>query len=172
MSKIQGNYQSFFDLDLIISFLFQPVKFSMELSPLERLMNQSARLQNMENKRKRLKKIFLSIGCAGVLRLTKVIYPEMSLLKGWTEKLKQWNEIEAYVDRCFAPLDIDRAVKKISSLIENKEVGIHHCFELEELPYFDFAIHLAKSLGLNQNLVKGIHCPDSKLVPRFASLLS
>lgn len=117
-------------------------------------------------------KIFLSIGCAGVLRLTKVIYPEMSLLKGWTEKLKQGNEIEAYVDRCFAPLHIDRAVKKISSLIENKEVGIHHCFGLEELSYFDFAVHLAKSLGLNQNLVKGIHCPDSKLVPRFASLSS
>ena len=117
-------------------------------------------------------KIFLSMGCTGVLRLTKVMYPEMSLLKGCTENLKQGNEIEAYVDRCFAPLDIDRAVKKISSLIENQEVGIHHCSGLEELSYFDFAIRLAKSLGLNQNLVKGIHCPDSKLVSRFASLSS
>ncbi|MHC8865803.1 sugar nucleotide-binding protein [Arenicellales bacterium IMCC57338] len=119
-----------------------------------------------------VEKFFLSMGCAGVLRLTKVIYSEMPLLKGWTEKLKRGNEIEAYVNRCFAPLEIDRAIKKINSLVDDKEIGIHHCSGLEELSYFDFAVRLAKSLGLNQNLVKGVHCPNNKLVSRFASLSS
>ena len=117
-----------------------------------------------------VEKIFLSMGCTGVLRLTKVMYPEMSLLKGWTENLKQGKEIEAYVNRCFSPLDINRAVKKISSLMENKETGIHHCGGIEELSYFDFALRLAKSLGLNQNLVKGVHCPNNHLVSQFGSL--
>lgn len=117
-----------------------------------------------------VEKIFLSMGCTGVLRLTKVMYPEMSLLKGWTENLKQGNEIEAYVNRCFSRLDINRGVKKISSLMENKETGIHHCSGLEELFYFDFVRRLAKSLGLNHNLAKGVHCLNDKLFSQFGSL--
>jgi hypothetical protein len=54
--------------------------------------------------------------------------------------------------------------------MENKETGIHHCSGLEELFYFDFVRRLAKSLGLNHNLVKGVHCPNDNLFSQFGSL--
>jgi hypothetical protein len=53
------------------------------------------------------------MGCPGVHRIIKVIFPEMSLLEGWAEKVRQGTDgIETYVNCRFAPLDIDRAVKK------------------------------------------------------------
>jgi dTDP-4-dehydrorhamnose reductase len=74
-----------------------------------------------------------------VLRLTKVVYPDLPLLRKWRASLEKGEKISAFVDKTLSPLPLADVCAAIHYLVEEKKTGIHHLGGRREISYFDFA---------------------------------
>ncbi|MBT5399998.1 sugar nucleotide-binding protein [bacterium] len=108
-----------------------------------------------------------------ILRLTKVMHPELSLLLKWKGILENGEKISAFKDMYFSPIDIKKVIGKIDFLTKKKLVGIYHCSGCEDISYYDFAIKYVEELGYSKELVKEDFCKKKGIIPvRFTSLMS
>ena len=74
-----------------------------------------------------------------ILRLTRVISKNTSLIKYWNKELKNGKIIWAYNDRFIAPIKIHKVVKSIEILIKKKQNGIFQLGGNKEMSNFEFA---------------------------------
>jgi len=88
-----------------------------------------------------------------ILRLGKVVYHNLSILKKWRESLKNNGEIHAFYDYSLSPVDLDSVVIKINSIITSGDTGVFNFFG-DEVSYYEFAVQYAKSLGYQKEVVK------------------
>lgn len=117
----------------------------------------------------------LALGArACVLRLTKVLTPDMPLFVNWIAGLRRGRAIEAFDDLTISPLRTQDVVAALLAVLSDRGGGIYQVSGAEDISYADAARHLARRLGVAPDLVgttravdRGI--PESE-VTRYTSL--
>ena len=88
-----------------------------------------------------------------VIRLTKVLSEDNSLLKDWVSKLKLGQEIKAFVDVMVSPVILDDTVRVITEVIASENESVTQFSATDEISYFDMARFVAKFLQVDVGLV-------------------
>ena len=94
----------------------------------------------------------LSNAC--VLRLTKVIHTELTLLKEWGDNLSSGHPVYAFNDMTLSPINIYEVIKKIDRLVREQAIGIFQLSGKKDISYYKFAKKFAKENGYLLELVK------------------
>jgi len=98
----------------------------------------------------------LKIPNTAILRMAKVIHPNLPLFQKWKHKLIAGESIYSYKNYYFSPVELNKVVKTINLIIEKKQPGIHHTLSGEDVSYYDYAINLGKLLGVDLSLIEGV----------------
>lgn len=88
-----------------------------------------------------------------VIRLTKVLSEDNSLLKDWVSKLKLGQQIKAFVNVMVSPVTLDDTVRVIADVIESENELVMQFSATDEISYFDMARFVAKFLQADVGLV-------------------
>ncbi len=84
-------------------------------------------------------RLMLQMPRSAVLRLTKVVHPELPLLKQWQFCLESGQTIEAFADMYLSPVSLEEVVLRIDNLIRSRETGIFHLSGEYDVSYYCFA---------------------------------
>jgi dTDP-4-dehydrorhamnose reductase len=96
-----------------------------------------------------------ALGTSGaILRLTKVLTPDLPLVKGWIERLKANQPIGAFGDMRLAPVLIDRVTEAIELICRAHASGIFQASGDCDLPYLFFARRIAAHCRVDPALVR------------------
>ncbi len=91
---------------------------------------------------------FSALGDAAmILRLSKVLTPELKLFCGWIEALAAGREVTAFTDLHLAPIRLDDAVSALLALADRSESGLFQVSGAKDMSYVEAARHLARRLG-------------------------
>ena len=107
-------------------------------------------------------RLILQMQRSAVLRLTKVVHPDMHLIKQWHESLRSGKPIEAFADMNISPISLKDVVTQIDDLLQNQKTGIHHLFGKLDISYFSFAKNYFKNIPNSEFLIKKTYIKDSK----------
>lgn len=109
-----------------------------------------------------------------VLRLTKVLAPDLGLFTGWIDTLSKGGEIAAFSDLAFAPISLGEAVGALSAVAMDRSGGIYQASAAADITYLDAAYHIADRLRVDRKRVKAQRGIDNGIPPerlsRHASL--
>lgn len=90
---------------------------------------------------------------AAILRLAKVVSPNMPLIHGWIEKLVHGQPIRAFRDMTMAPAEIAMVSEAIAALLKDRACGIFQLTGPRDLSYLEIGRYVAKKLGVDPALV-------------------
>ena len=90
-------------------------------------------------------RLILEVPRSAVIRLTKVVHPDLPLIKQWQSNLQSGLPIEAFADLNIAPITLEDVVVRIDNLIRNQETGIFHLSGKHNISYYCFAREYFKS---------------------------
>ncbi|MBU1012565.1 MAG: sugar nucleotide-binding protein [Bacteroidetes bacterium] len=96
-----------------------------------------------------------------IIRFSKIITPEMPLLKGWIKELKAGNVIHPFSDMVISPVPISLAFSAIQKIAEKQVPGIFQLSSYQDMTYSDLAIHLAHRLNFDEELIQPISFRDA-----------
>jgi len=100
-----------------------------------------------------VEKFIENIPNACILRLSKVIHPDLELLKNWKNSIADRKEIYAFADMTLSPININEVAKKIDTLVKQKATGIYQLSGARDITYYEFAQDFAEMNGYSRNLV-------------------
>lgn len=144
------------------------VQANANLSPISEYGRQKARTET------ELRKRMESGAPVAILRLAKVISPNMALIRGWIGALMAGNPICAFHDMMMAPTPTMLVSKSIIALMESQARGTFQFTGPRDVSYADVARHLALRLNADANLVKETSALDHGLptgaTPRHTTL--
>ena len=111
---------------------------------------------------------------SAVLRLSKVIYPDLPLLRQWESHLQAGQSIEAFTDMYLAPISLEKVVKRIDHLVQNKETGIFHLSGEKDVSYYSFAKSNFSNIPNADKLIGKSRVSEANFLglqsPRYTSL--
>jgi dTDP-4-dehydrorhamnose reductase len=105
---------------------------------------------------------------ASILRLTKVVTPQLPLLCQWSSALRAGSPVWPFRDVVMAPLAVGFVVETIARMAERRPVGVLQASGPRDVPYSDVALHIAGRLGVDPALVQPQNSSDAGLLPIFA----
>ncbi len=104
---------------------------------------------------------FLALGpLASVVRLTKVLTPDMKLFSNWIGTLMAGNTVRAVDDHRFCPIALIDVVQTLVVIAERREGGIYQMSGASDVSYADAARYIAGRLGAPAHLVDACHAVD------------
>jgi len=89
-----------------------------------------------------------------ILRLAKVISPQMPLFKDWAETLATGCPIRAFHDMMVAPTPISTVTKAIAALMREGSRGVYQLTGPRDVSYADVGRYIAQHLRVDRGLVK------------------
>jgi len=111
---------------------------------------------------------------ASVLRLTKVISPDMPLFNGWIGSLARGEKIRAFDDLTFSPIRAADVVAAAGAIVEERAGGIYQVSGADDISYATAAEHFAAKLGASRSLIERARAVEHSIpaseVPRFTTL--
>lgn len=111
---------------------------------------------------------------SAIVRLTKVIEPNMQLIQNWIDRILQNQHIDAFNDMMLAPVSLRQVINVLVSIGEKKLTGCFHVSGSDDISYHDLAKHITKRLDRPSSLVKSISAIDAGIkkifLPRFTTL--
>ena len=119
--------------------------------------------------------VFLAFGDgAAVLRLTKVLHPDMPLMRRWVETLSAGGTVSAFSDMTLAPVTLGHAVDALVRVAGDASGGIYQASARSDISYFDAVRHIARRLGVGADRVVSARAADHGIPlaqrPPFSSL--
>jgi len=96
-----------------------------------------------------------------IVRMTKVLGPNLPLIRGWCENLRQGNPIRPFADLSMAPLSLPYVVRALQRIGEHRQEGILHLSGENDLSYAEFATLIATRLGVQSGLVQPTTAADA-----------
>jgi dTDP-4-dehydrorhamnose reductase len=105
---------------------------------------------------------------ASILRLTKVVTPQLPLLCQWSSALRAGSPVRPFRDVVIAPLPAGFVVETIARMIERRPAGVMQASGPRDVPYADVALHIARRLGADPALVQPQDSSAAGLLPIFA----
>lgn len=112
-------------------------------------------------------------GEKAIVRLTKVLGSESSLIDRWRRALENGEQVVAFDDVHIAPISLAFAVDGLYRVGAEKRPGIHHLSGRDDVSYMTLAKVLAEKVGASTDLVEGQSYKDAKAAfasPRHGSL--
>jgi dTDP-4-dehydrorhamnose reductase len=109
-------------------------------------------------------------GATCILRLTKVVQPDMPLLRGWCESLREGRPIHPFTDMVMAPIPLSFVVEAIQRLGEERLTGIFQASGAKDVTFAEVAYHIAERIGAPKDLVQPISVSAAGLPPEAAPL--
>lgn len=88
-----------------------------------------------------------------ILRLAKVVSPDMALIRDWIDALSRGRPIRSFHDMMLAPTPTDLVVRAIAALLEDRAAGIFQLTGPRDISYADVGAHIARRLGADPALV-------------------
>ncbi|MGO9607169.1 MAG: sugar nucleotide-binding protein [Candidatus Binataceae bacterium] len=89
-----------------------------------------------------------------ILRLAKVIFPEMALLRNWATALADRRPVRAFHDMTVAPTPIATVARTINILLSERACGIFQLTGPLDVSYADIGRYIAMRLGVSTDLVE------------------
>ena len=109
-----------------------------------------------------------------ILRLAKVVSPDMALVRGWIDALKQRKPIRAFHDMTMAPAPTALVGDVILALLQSRAEGIFQFTGPRDVSYADTGRYLAARLQADPKLVEETSALDNGLpdgaTPRHTTL--
>jgi dTDP-4-dehydrorhamnose reductase len=109
-----------------------------------------------------------------ILRLAKVVAPDMPLFHGWMRALSAGEPIRAFHDMTMAPVPIGLASAAIAALLESRASGVFQLTGPQDVTYADVAHHLAGKLNADPGLVRSVNAREAGMpegaTPRHTTL--
>jgi len=112
-------------------------------------------------------------GSNGIVRLTKVVHPELKLFRGWIQALSQGNPVSAFSDFLCSPIALAATVRSIATVAEKELPGVWQLSGAADVSYADIAEEFARRLGQNPALVQRASGQTANLLehlPRHTTL--
>ncbi len=100
-----------------------------------------------------------------VVRLTKVITPDMPLLAGWVRALRDGEVIHPFADMVMAPVPVGFTTRVLAAVAQERLSGIVQVSAERDITYSAAARHLARCLGVDDGLVQPVRAQDAGVVP-------
>ncbi len=104
--------------------------------------------------------------CA-IVRLTKVVEPNMALIKNWIDQLVNHQSIEAFHDMMLAPVALKQVVDVLLQIGQHKQPGYYQISGAHDVSYYDVAAYLVSYLNCPASLVKSVAACDKGINPAF-----
>lgn len=89
-----------------------------------------------------------------VVRLTKVLHPDLSLFSGWIAALRAGRTVEAFTDLMISPIALADVAAGLALIGRSGEDGIFQLSGAADISYFTAARHIAARLGADPDLVR------------------
>ena len=105
---------------------------------------------------------------AAILRLAKVVSPDMPLIRGWIEALRAGQPIHAFRDMTMAPTATEMVSAAIAALLGDGVRGIYQLTGPRDVTYADIGRHVAARLGADPALVRESSTTEAGLPPGSA----
>ncbi len=113
-------------------------------------------------------------GSAHIVRFTKILAPQMPLITGWVEQLKNKKVIHPFSDMVLSPIPIDFASEIMLKIAHTKQFGTWHISGEKDITYERLARYLAEKMGISQRYVQPVKAEDSGLefesIPKYTTL--
>jgi len=100
-----------------------------------------------------------------VLRLCKVVSPELPLVAGWRAALQRGETISPFTDMVLAPVPLAHVCLLVERLILARSAGIYHCTGAEDRSYAALAEAIAAALGADRGLLRPQACDPAAHPP-------
>ncbi len=111
---------------------------------------------------------------SAIVRLTKVVEPNMAMINQWVERLLNNKPIEAFNDMMLAPVSLSLVVDVLVQVGAQKKPGCYQISGAEDVSYLVLAQYLASCLNRSQSLVQSVSALDKGIkktfLPRFTTL--
>jgi dTDP-4-dehydrorhamnose reductase len=111
---------------------------------------------------------------SAIVRLTKVVEPNMQMISNWMTRLKEHQPVEAFHDMMLAPVTLRQVLDVIVNVGQEKRSGCYQVSGAEDVSYFDVANYLATQLNRPATLVQSVSAVDKGIkktfLPRFTTL--
>jgi dTDP-4-dehydrorhamnose reductase len=109
-----------------------------------------------------------------IVRLTKVVEQNMSLVKSWIDKLMLNQPIDAFHDMPLAPVSLRQVLDTLITIGQKKQTGSYQISGALDISYFDLANYLATCLKRPTTLVQSVSALNVGIkkifLPRFTTL--
>jgi dTDP-4-dehydrorhamnose reductase len=89
-----------------------------------------------------------------IMRLSKVLAPELPLIQGWVEALLSGKPIRAFDDMTVAPVPVELATAAIGALLKQRLPGVYQLTGPRDVSYTEIGRRLAGELGVSPGLVE------------------
>ena len=111
---------------------------------------------------------------SAIVRLTKVVEPNMQLIQNWIDRILQNQHVDAFNDMMLAPVSLRQVINVLINIGEKKQSGCYHVSGAEDISYHDLAKHITERLDRPTSLVKSVSAIDAGIkkifLPRFTTL--
>ncbi len=113
-------------------------------------------------------------GKTAVLRLTKIMEPNMPLLNTWCDDLASGRETTVYENAFIAPITAVFAARMIHEIVSRGAEGMFHASGDEDQPYTALAEELVRAMGADVSRIRTVegglpHYPIA-IAPRYTTL--
>jgi dTDP-4-dehydrorhamnose reductase len=102
-------------------------------------------------------------GRVSIVRLTKVLGTNESLLNGWLDALRKGEVIHPFKDMVMSPVPLSFVVTGLGKIIETRLPGIVQISGEMDVTYADVAYHLARRVGVSKELIQPISYVEAGL---------
>lgn len=107
-----------------------------------------------------------------VVRMGKVIVPDMPLFNGWIEALRAGETIHPFNNLVMAPISLDFTIDVLYRVAAARRCGIVHATATHDISYASAAEIIARRIGVHESLIVSVSGKFSPhvAVPRYAAL--
>jgi len=109
-----------------------------------------------------------------VLRLTKVMTPDLPVVEGWRRDLRAGKAIGPFCNLPIAPVSLDFALAALENILTERVSGVFHASSLEDSSYLSLAQIVAEQEGADPALIRPVEAVAGSIgfdaLPRFSSL--
>jgi dTDP-4-dehydrorhamnose reductase len=100
---------------------------------------------------------------SAIVRITKVVHPNLQLFRDWLVKLKQSQTINPFYDLTFSPVPLEYVCQQLLWLTTNFKAGVYHLSGDRDATYAEAAAIMADCFGLSPQLVVAHSCAQSSV---------
>jgi dTDP-4-dehydrorhamnose reductase len=97
-------------------------------------------------------------GQVTVVRFSKIISPELPLIKGWVRDMRCGRNIYPFSDSFMSPVPLSFAIELLLRLLKAHVTGIIQASAASDISYEQAARYLARRLGCDEQLIEPISC--------------
>jgi len=91
-----------------------------------------------------------------IARLTKVVHPNLPVLRDWSACLRRNEPVYPFSDRVFSPLPLSFTTKALMLIAQTKAPGTYHFSADKDVSYAQLAEIIAQSINASPSLVQPV----------------